>query len=69
MNKKEADDLLHSVNKETLDTAKKLMLKLLPAMKGGKWDAMSQPQKVCIVVAIALEYGRRQGAGEATAEV
>ena len=61
MNKKEADDLLHSVDKQTLDTAKKLMLRLLPAMKGGKWDTMSQPQKVCILVAIALQYGRRQG--------
>lgn len=61
MEKKEADDLLHSVDKETLNTAKKLMLRLLPAMKGGKWDTMSDPQKVCIVVAIAIQYGRRQG--------
>lgn len=64
MNKAEADSLLHSIDNATMETAKDLMKRLLPAMKGGKWDAMTQIQKVCVLVAIAIRYGERRARHE-----
>lgn len=64
MNKAKADDLLHSVDNKTLAAAKELMTKLLPAMKGGKWDTMTQIQKICVLVAIAIRYGERRAKHE-----
>lgn len=66
MNKAKADDLLHSVDDKTLAAAKALMTKLLPAMKGGKWDTLKQVQKICILVAIAIKYGERRARHEQT---
>lgn len=72
MNKAEAEELLHSVDNKTLEAAKALMTKLLPAMKGGKWDALTPNQRICILVGIAIKYGERRGshgtAGRSTEE-
>lgn len=61
MDRTEAGNLIQSIDKKTLATAKALITSLLPAMKGGKWDTMPASKKIVLLVAIALKYGERRG--------
>lgn len=62
MNETEANKLLHSIDGQTMQAAKDLMTKFLPAMKGGKWDTLTTNQKICVLVAFALKLGEKKGA-------
>ena len=61
MDRKEARELISSINQGTLAAAKALITALLPAMKGGKWDTLPTSHKVIYLVAIAIKYGERRG--------
>ena len=59
-----SNDILHSLTKEKQQEAAKLGKALAkgmtgPTPQGGNWDELSQAQKLVIMLAFAIEYGRR----------
>ena len=59
-----SNDILHSITKEKQQEALKLGKALTkgmtgPTPQGGNWDELSQAQKLVIMLAFAIEYGRR----------
>ena len=64
MNAKEATDILQSIDKGKWNEAGEILKYLVKNMKGkapqgGNWDDLSQTQKMVIVTAFCIEYGRR----------
>ena len=59
-----SNDILHSLTKEKQQEAAKLGKALAKSMKGktpqgGNWDEISNAGKMVIMLAFAIEYGRR----------
>ena len=64
MNAKEATDILQSIDKGKWNEAGEILKYLVKNMKGkapqgGNWDELSQTQKMVIITAFCIEYGRR----------
>lgn len=59
MNKKEATEILHSLTTEKRQEALNLYNFLAGNMRGGNWDTLKPQQKILIMYAFAIEYGRR----------
>ena len=60
MNKQEAESILHSLTPEKRREAFNLYNTLAGNMRGGKWDELNPQQKIVIMYAFAIEYGRRK---------
>ena len=59
-----SNDILHSITKEKQQEAAKMGQFLTKEMKGqspqgGNWDDVTQAQKLVIMLAFCIEYGRR----------
>ena len=59
MNKQEATEILHSITPDKNREAFNLYNFLAENMKGGNWDDLHPQQKIVIMYAFAIEYGRR----------
>ena len=58
MDRKEAEKLIQGIDRQTIATAKAMTTSLLSAMKGGKWDTVTTANKIVLLVAIAIRYGK-----------
>ena len=61
MDKREAGQILRSIDADTLQTARDLMEQFIPALTGGKWVGMEAGERICYLVALALKIRERRG--------